>query len=251
MYSFTAHHASMHRPLLTALGSGGLARLQYLRLRGSPQWGGPGAQATIASGSLPALRTLELDFPDSGDGLVAALLGAAGPRLETLSAYPHPSTSAAFMRTLAERDFPWLRGLQQLQLNWFNAAPQDWTKDTPSQIVAVLSRAPSLMSASIFTKLDVEELIVRLLVLLEGGGLARLTDITLMSLEPVDRERGAALLLLLWLKRQATKALRGKERGPVPGAKLDVAGLFMRSGAWLGTWMDRWFEKLEQAHERM
>lgn len=88
----------IHRPFLTALGSGGLARLKHLHIDGDPRWGGTaGEEATITPGSLPALRTLRL-FCSAEDGVIEALLSAAGPQLTTLVAFNDTASATVSKR---------------------------------------------------------------------------------------------------------------------------------------------------------
>lgn len=65
----------------------------------------------------------------------------------------------------------------------------------------IVSSSPLLLNAPAS-----DEVLVRLMVLAEGGGLPMLSTATLWG----DVSDGAVLFLLLWLKRQTTWALRGQ-----------------------------------------
>lgn len=241
----------IHRPFLVSLGSGGLASLKYLHLSGIPKWGGAGDQAIITPGSLPALRTLKLVCWEN-DGIVCALLGAAGPRLTSLEAH-NGSVSTAVIEAMAERDLPWMSGLDYLLLTWHfsDEVEPSWAHTRP-QIFSVLTRVPSLTGLYLWSNKNMEELIVRLLTLLESGGLPNMTLVETEAFGINDQLRGAALLLLLWAKRQAIKALEGMEEGHIPGARMDVYfSVYCKRANCFSTWIAQCMEQLEEAHTRM
>lgn len=236
----------IHRPFLTALGSGVLARLKYLHIDGHAEWGGAGEEATITPGSLPALRILSLCCIGK-EGVIEALLGAAGPRLKTLVARTGWA-SVAVLQAAAERDLAWLTGLQKLRLTLRVPEDEGDGAGVMSQFVSLLPRLPSLKHLSIDTGECVDEVGLRLLVSLESGLLAELTYLCLEG-GCFDRRRGFMFLLILWLKRQAMKALESKE--PVPGAKLYVGGLYFKPDSCASTLIQQCRTQVKEAQECM
>ena len=246
---------SVYPSFFSAFSSGGLARLQHLYLNTSNNWDGAGGQVTIAPGSLPALRTLELAC-DESDGLVGALLDAAGPHLTSLSARTS-SASIAVLAGAAQRDLSWLAGLQKLRIVfWFD--DEVFEGVLPEFVVLGLSLLPSLTTLKLCCSCGVQELIVRLLVLLEGGGLPHLTLLEFSSGAPFAmRELGAVLLLALWLKRQAAKGRAEGEQDPVAAAETVLALPFLRGSVfrksrdtWVRAWIEQCTKQLENAHGR-
>ena len=174
--------------------------------------------------SLPSLRTLSTSSALSA-GLLGAIFAAAGPCLTDISITNGQAVKTA-LRLLEENDCAWAPTLQSLLLYWQEEQEEyegdgelPLDLDTPRHVVKALARLPALRSLELFPR-EPDELVVRLLALAEGGGLQSLA--TLM----VDDEcgpaltAGAVLLLLLWLKREAKKALEGEGKGALWDVKV-------------------------------
>ena len=80
---------------------------------------------------------------------------------------------------------------------------------------------PALKSLVLHPR-EADEMVVRLLALAESGGLQNLATLEIFDYQP-GLTQGAALLWLLWLKREAKKALQGKGQA----ALWDVKGLYL------------------------
>lgn len=78
--------------------------------------------------------------------------------------------------------------------------------DTALHAIDALARLPALTSL-VLQPCELDETVVRLLALAEGGGLQRLAKLQIWNFQP-GWTVGAMLLLLLWLKREAKKALQ-------------------------------------------
>lgn len=99
---------------------------------------------------------------------------------------------------------------------------QAWAPDAPQHAASALARLPALKSLTL-EPWEHDELLVRLLVVAEGGGLPCLKTLHLLNPYNMVLSEGAALLLLLWLKGEAKKALQGEG----PGVMRQVTGLNM------------------------
>jgi hypothetical protein len=128
------------------------------------------------------------------------------------------------LRLVVEQDYPWLTGLKSLSLRWYSwNAAQAWAAGTPAQIITALTRLPALDALALLCP-QFDELFVRLLVHAENGGASALPTLTLLSPRSGSwgyLSVGAHLLLLLWLKREAKKAVQGQG----PGVKWELQGL--------------------------
>lgn len=88
-----------------------------------------------------------------------------------------------------------------------------WAGHTPDRIATAIARLPSLAELAIDCP-HYDELIVRLLVLAENGGLSDLEVLGFCSTTLGSTVTAAAvILLLMWVKSEATKVLRGQEPG--------------------------------------
>lgn len=204
-----------------AIGSGSLASLHTLEIA-RPYTVVPIVlgDADLLPNSLPALHSLSIDVLMPA-GLLGGIFAAAGPNLSSLS-ITHGQTVSTALRLLEENDYPWLSSLKTLSLLWkgahgdIDALPVD--PDRPVQAIEALTRLPALKSLTLELR-EPDEIMVRLLVLAEGGGLQSLSKLDLYSHRPGITE-GAVLLMLLWLKRETKKALLGEG-----GVMWDVDGL--------------------------
>jgi hypothetical protein len=215
-------------PFFSALlGSGALPHLEHLVLdrdRDFMSYDQMNAFDTV-SGSLPSLRSLCVNTA-APPTLLPGLFAAAGPNLTTLK-LDVGVAAAVGVELLAEEDYPWLPPLQGLSVKW--AQPQradvgaSWEEyDNAELLVAALARLPALKTLSVEAP-EYDELLVRLLAAAEMGALPSLTTLKLTG-DPhgsATITNGALLLLLLWLKREAKKALAGQ----APAALWDVRGL--------------------------
>ena len=173
--------------------------------------------------SLPSLHKLSIDVPMSA-GLLGGIFAAAGPGLTTISIINRQTAQIA-LRLLAENDYAWAPALQSHSLHWEweygVEATQPWDSQMPLRAgaVEVFARLPALKSLCL-TPRNPDELVVCLLALAEAGGLPNLATLEIRAYWP-SLTAGAVLLLLLWLKREAKKALQGDGEA----AKWDVQGL--------------------------
>jgi hypothetical protein len=213
--------------LFSAIGSGALPALESLVIEPPSRTYFDGAElggGDFLPNSLPSLKRLFIDFPTSSE-LIAGLLSAAGAQLTTLE-IKSSSTAPAVVRLIAEQDYPWLPSLQSLSLRWYGVAQMHpWVADMPRQVAMALPRLPAL---SVLTAAcsHYDELFVRLMAMAEGSGIPRLPTLQLLSSRGIssdDLSCGARLLLLLWLKREAKKAVEGQGQGQ--GVKWEVQGL--------------------------
>lgn len=223
--SNTNNHSPI--PLLNVLCSGGLPRLESLHLGSFGKLFGVALDCMdIIPHSLPNLRSLHIGF-QAYTAILAALFAAAGPTLTTLKIETGASSRAA-VHLLARYGYPWLDSLTDFSVEWPPGYQQPafaWGPDTPQHLAAALARLPALKTLAV-TCPAYEELVVRLLALAESGGLAQLTTLNLRSYNycgdvSTSMSHGARALLLLWLKREAKKALMGEE----PAAVWNVWGL--------------------------
>ncbi len=169
----------------------------------------------IQPNALPNLSTLCIEA-EAPPALVAGLLGAAGAQLTKIETKSYDRiTEAAVLGLILEEDYPWLAGLHSLTLH------RALTAETPTQIVAALTRLPALEALAVAC-LQYDELFVRLLVHAENGGASALPAFKLLpALNGWGHlSAGAHLLLLLWLKREAKKAVQGQGQGA--GVKWEV-----------------------------
>jgi hypothetical protein len=217
--------------------------------------------------SLPCLTHLYISDPGE-HCVIAGLLSAAGPQLTTISINSGYRVTTDAVSLMAEQNYPWLPALRVLELDKCGISS---FCDSPAfaQLVAALSRLPALKK---LTCPFFDELIVRLLALAEGGGLPSLThlilgdrdsyhvdenmyedddDFRVFSGELVTRPGltvGALALLLLWLKREAKKAVDGTG----PAAVWEVRGLI---GMTLPTFAENMashcLNQLKKARERL
>jgi hypothetical protein len=214
---------------LGALCSGAAPNLEHIYLsRAYPQRGPRLGHVTLLPNSLPRLRRMSVCFSFT-DETLAALLAAAGPRLTELTIC-FPPTTAAAVRLMASRDFPWMPSLRKLELAWSDSNCKfevpGWTDDSAALVVSLLARTPGLRKLHLQPP-ALDELLVRLLALIEGGGLPCLRELDVLPYGEARLSPGALLLLLLWRKRAARKAGEGQEPGP--GAALELKGLPFRS----------------------
>lgn len=120
----------------------------------------------MAPSSLPALRSLVLQFYASPETpVVGALLAAAGPHLTSVST-TKCRISAMILRALAERDLLFLPRLKDLQLTWSDLEVYVRDEEPASLVAAALARTHGLTTIALAGFHDVEELFVRLLVLM-------------------------------------------------------------------------------------
>ena len=239
MLNHTAHHTTRHLTLSSAsntgddatslwaaISSGALPRLEHLHVLDSYQSIVVG-QVDALPNSLPRLRSIRVDAA-APHALLAGLFTAVGANLSTLHLHTGVAATAA-MRLVAQQDYPWLSTLRELSLKWktqgggwgvVEPGPQ-WEADTAEHTAAALGRLSSLKMLTLEPR-AYDELVVRLLVLGESGGLPNLEAIQLLALHATTITNGAVLLLLMWLKREAVKALEG---GQGPAVMWDVRGL--------------------------
>ena len=133
------------------------------------------------------------------------------------------------LRLLEENDYAWAPTLQSLLLYWQEGQEEyeddgepPLDLDTPRHVVTALARLPALRSLFL-VPYEPDEMLVRLLALAKGGGLQSLATLDMQRYGPVPTV-GTVLLLLLWLKREAKKALQGEGEGclwDVRGRPLD------------------------------
>lgn len=209
-------------PFFNALGSGGaLPRLQHLAL-GRPEYSAIDymenigkSELSVVPNSLPSLRSLRISN-SVPHALLDALFTAAGSGLTDITITVGLGSSAA-VQLMAEQDYLWMPSLQRLSLKWKKLKAGDigiaWEDDTARNTAAALAHLPALKQVKLEAP-EYDELVVRLLVLAEGGGLRSLTTLTLVDygLGPTTTlSNGALLLLLLWLKREVKKAVEGQE----------------------------------------
>lgn len=157
-----------------------------------------------------------------------------------------------------ERDLPSLAGLRSIQLTLW--APEDEEDEEDgaygdftgnliimmSQFASLLPRLPSLRSFIIYCGQCVDDVALRILVSLESDLLPELTYLRLDG-GCSGRQRGVMFLLILWLKRQAMTALESKES--VPGAKLDVDGLYFNPDSCISTLIQQCWTQVKEAQE--
>ena len=225
--AFTPNPSASHDPtsLFNAIGSGALASLHTLIIRRPYRAENAPAvvigDAKLLPNSLPP-RKLEIDANMSA-GLVGAIFAAAGPGLPDMGIL-YGGTVKAAMRLLEENDYAWAPTLRSLKLGWkreywdYSAQPLD----PDLHALDALARLPALKSLALDPG-EPDELVVRLLAVAEGGGLQSLDTLEIDKYGWHPSE-GGVLLLLLWLKREAKKALRGEGEG----ALWDVRGLLRR-----------------------
>ncbi len=200
--------------VLAAIGSGALLGLERLELR--CRFSSPPLlpSAPILPNSLPSLRALDVSAI-AGDALLAGLLGAAGPDFGTLVLKYGPDSTAA-VRLLAGTDYPWLPSLRQVDLAW-HGDQRGWNGDgdLPERVVTALSRMPALEELTLMPSLS-DGLVVRLLALLDGGGLAHLLRLNIYDQGSEFRVSvGALLLLVMWVKTEAQRKVPGPTGRPV------------------------------------
>lgn len=208
-------------PLLNALCSGGLPRLESLHLGSFGRLSGVALDGIdIIANSLPSLRSLHIGF-QAYNAILGALFAAAGPQLTALKIETGASSRTA-VHLLATNGYALLASLDSISVEWPPGYQQPafaWGPDTLQQLTAALARLPSLKTLAVESP-AYEELVVRLMALAECGGLAQLTTLNLRSYGYYgtgfnSMSHGVRALLLLWLKREVKKALMGEERGAV------------------------------------
>jgi hypothetical protein len=214
---FTPNPSAGHNPtpLFNALGSGALARLHTLQIERFERFPVPQevvvGDANLLPNSLPSLRKLSIDLPMSS-GLLGGIFAAAGLSLTTIS-ITNGETIPIAMRLLGETDYVWAPALQPLNLYWecarVGGGAQPLDPDTPLLAIDALAHLPALKSLVLRAR-EPDELLVRLLALAEADGLPNLATLYLQGWGQ-SFTGGAMLLLLLWLKREAKKALQGEE----------------------------------------
>ena len=211
--SFSPSPSAGHDPtsFFNALGSGVLTRLHTLDIGHSyAAQAGMLGDANLLPNSLLSFRKLYIGASMPA-GLLGGIFAAAGPGLTAIN-IDNGQTVPTAMRLLEENDYVWAPALQSPSLYWKGVYGGDGTQlvdpDTPLHAVDALARLPALNSL-VVNAIEPDELLVRLLALAEGGGLPSLATVNLQNWRSVLTE-GALLLLLLWLKREAKKALRGE-----------------------------------------
>lgn len=160
--------------------------------------------------SLPSLRLLRitrcLGVPHAA---MAGLSSAAGPNLTKLDVVKHDGAQAA-ARLIAAEDYCWLSSLR--------AVAAAHNQDSPELLANAVGRLPALTSLQV-TSLSYDELLVRLMAAADNGTLPRPPKLVLHpSAGECHVSNGARLLLVLWLKEQAKKAVAGQ----APAVKWEV-----------------------------
>lgn len=209
-----------------ALGSGALPRLQHLALGDSYDAFNAAGQLDLMPNALPGLRSLHV-HADVPNALVAGLFAAAGPGLSEIELDVGVAATAG-VRLIGEQDYAWMPSLRRLSLKWTNTVNAGgagaWEDDTAPNTAAALARLPALKTLKI-TPQAYDELLVRILVLAEGGGLPSLSKLHLGDNRfAAALTDGAILLLLLWVKREMKKAVEGQ----APAVTWEVEGLLER-----------------------
>lgn len=202
------------RPSSAAIGSGALPNLETLdlgKILGGSYINHPIITGSdLLPGSLPAHRTLCVSYP-LADDVMACLLGAAGANLSALRIDNGP-VAITTARLIAENDYCWrpaLKGLSlQLISDFQGNYAQGWGADTPERFATALSRLSALHQLEIPLSLS-EELLVRVLVLADSGGLPNLTELRCSSI-CFQLSDGAVLFLLMWQKRKVKEAVKGQ-----------------------------------------
>ena len=205
------------------MANGALAQLQslilepprYMTARLSDQ-----DAETFLPNALPSLGLLRVEVPVP-NALLAGLLGAAGPHLATLDITGWVAAEEA-TRLLAVENYPWLPSLRTLSLqfagNWWGVPP-----GVPEPLTTVMSRLPAVRSLTLASG-AYDELLVRLLAVVDSGTLPQPPKLNLLPMSnhvDCNISNGARLLLLLWLKEEAKKAVDGQ----APAVKWEINGL--------------------------
>ena len=198
--------------LLNAVGSGALNLLESLTfasLRHAYHARLDDEGLDMMPTSLPSLRILRITrCMTVSDAVMAGLLGAAGPNLIKLE-IPNFYGGPAAARLIAVEDTPWLGSLQTLSL-------------TGNEHVQMLATAVCRLRSLSFlqvTSLSYDELLVRLMAAAGNGTLQRLPKLELLPMHGECKvSNGARLLVVLWLKEEAKKAVAGQ----VSAVKWDV-----------------------------
>jgi hypothetical protein len=160
--------------------------------------------ATLLPNSLPSLRSLCIKCKIAG-GTLAGLLSAAGPSLSTIE-MTQSSVVGEALGLMAAQDYRWLPALEALTLMSSSFA----YPSMPRELITALARAPALKTLALrLHKYD--EVVVRMLAVVEGGGLPQLTKLTLDAWHGVV-SHGTRLLLALWLKQNVKEAAEGRGR---------------------------------------
>ena len=199
-------------------------------------YGGPDIDcAGILSQSLPSLRSLRLRRSQLSNDTIAGLLGAAGPHLTALDISQRSSSPTAAVRLISKTDYPWLSSLQELTLHWTDEQAKPFVT---REVMTMLSCISALTDLQINGFKAYDDLLVRLMAAAEHGTLPPLRTLELPGFDdytyrlanawnnymdqdvdkikyrphPRKASHGALLLLALWLKRRAKKALQGGGR---------------------------------------
>lgn len=141
------------------------------------------------------------------------------------SVRPHRClTAIRNTRLLAAENYPWLPTLETLYLKFTEDYDFGWVPaDVPQHLATAVGRLPAVGTLTLAAG-AYDELLVRPLATVDSGALPQSLKLELLPMSThgeCNFSNGARLLLLLWLKEEAAKAVEGQ----APAVKWEIRGL--------------------------